>query len=237
VRVDDVELEIGECGLAHPEVLRGCGLPAEASGLAMGLGLDRLTMLAKGIDDIRLLRSADPRVAKQMCDLKPYRPVSTMPAARRDLSVAVPDALDAELLGDRVRTILGTEALAVEEVIVLSETAYVDLPESARARLGMSPEHKNVLLRLIFRDLDRTLSSAQANRLRDLVYAGLHVGSAAQWASDPRESTAAALSTLTKQRLHSAPTSLATPSVATGSMVAQSTLDNPITTKVCTHRG
>lgn len=75
-------------------------------------------------------------------------------------------------------------------------------------RLGMSPEHKNVLLRLIFRDLDRTLSSAQANRLRDLVYAGLHVGSAAQWASDPRESTAAALSTLTKQRLHSEPTSL-----------------------------
>ncbi len=198
VRVNDEELEIGECGLVHPEVLRGCGLPTDASGLAMGLGLDRLTMLAKGIDDIRLLRSADPRVAEQMRDLQPYRPVSTMPAARRDLSVAVPDALDAELLGDRVRTILGTKALAVEEVIVLSETPYADLPEPARARLGMSPEHKNVLLRLIFRDLDRTLSSAQANRLRDLVYAGLHVGSAAQWAFDPRESTAAALSTLTK---------------------------------------
>jgi phenylalanyl-tRNA synthetase alpha chain len=198
VRVDDDELEIGECGLAHPGVLRGGGLPTHASGLAMGLGLDRLTMLAKGIDDIRLLRSADPRVAKQMRNLQPYRPVSTMPAARRDLSIAVPDALDAELLGDRVHTILGTKALAVEEVIILSETAYVDLPAPARARLGMSPEHKNVLLRLIFRDLDRTLSSAQANRLRDLVYVGLHVGSAAQWASNPRESTAAALSTLTK---------------------------------------
>jgi phenylalanyl-tRNA synthetase alpha chain len=193
VWVDDVELEIGECGLVHPEVLRGCGLPAEASGLAMGLGLDRLTMLAKGIDDIRLLRSADPRVAEQMRDLQPYRPMSTMPAARRDLSVAVPDTLDAELLGDRIRTILGTEALTVEEVVVLSETAYVDLPKPARARLGMSPGHKNVLLRLVLRDLDRTLSSAQANRLRDLVYAGLHVGSAAQWASDPGESTAAAL--------------------------------------------
>ena len=193
VRVDDVELEIGECGLAHPEVLRGCGLPAEASGLAMGLGLDRLTMLAKGIDDIRLLRSADPRVAEQMRDLQPYRPMSTMPAARRDLSVAVPDTLDAELLGDRVRTILGTEALAVEEVVVVSETAYVDLPEPARTRLRMSPEHKNVLLRLVLRDLDRTLSSPQANRLRDLVYAGLHVGTPAQWASVPGKSPAAAL--------------------------------------------
>lgn len=162
VRIDDVELEIGECGLAHPEVLRGCGLPTDASGLAMGLGLDRLTMLAKGIDDIRLLRSADPRVAEQMRDLPPYRPVSTMPTARRDLSLAVPDTLDAELLGDRVRTILGTKARAVEEVIVLSETAYIDLSEPVRARLGISPEHKNVLLRLILRDLDRTLSSAQA---------------------------------------------------------------------------
>ncbi|MGH3875340.1 MAG: hypothetical protein ACRDSR_28240 [Pseudonocardiaceae bacterium] len=187
LRVGDTELEIGECGLAHPEVLHGCGLPAEASGLAMGLGLDRLTLLAKGMDDIRLLRSADPRVAKQMRDLTPYRPVSTMPAARRDLSVAVPDTLDAELLGDRVRTILGTDARAVEEVAILSQTAYADLPEPARARLGMSPGQHNVLLRLVFRDLERTLNSAQANRLRDLVYAGLHVGSAAQWTTDRRE--------------------------------------------------
>jgi phenylalanyl-tRNA synthetase beta subunit len=97
-----------------------------------------------------------------MRDLPPYRPVSTMPTARRDLSLAVPDTLDAELLGDRVRTILGTKARAVEEVIVLSETAYIDLSEPVRARLGISPEHKNVLLRLILRDLDRTLSSAQA---------------------------------------------------------------------------
>jgi phenylalanyl-tRNA synthetase alpha chain len=197
VRVDDVELEIGECGLAHPEVLRGCGLPVEASGLAMGLGLDRLTMLAKGIDDIRLLRSADPRVAGQMRDLQPYRPVSPMPAARRDLSLAVPNTLDTELLGDQVRTILGTKARAVEQVIVLSETAYIDLPEPARARLGISPEHKNILLRLILRDLDRTLTSTRANRLRDLVYAGLHVGSATQWASDPRGSGAAALTKAT----------------------------------------
>lgn len=193
VRADDAELEIGECGLAHPAVLRACGLPAEASGLAMGLGLDRLTMLTKGIADIRLLRSADPRVAEQMRDLKPYRPVSMLPATRRDLSLAVPDMLNAELLGDRVRTILGTEAVAVEEVVVLSETAYVDLTEPARARLGMITGHKNILLRLIFRDLERTLTSAQANRLRDLVYAGLHAGSTAQWATDRREPTAAAL--------------------------------------------
>jgi phenylalanyl-tRNA synthetase alpha chain len=60
-------MEIGECGLAHPELLRRCGYdPSRASGLAMGLGLDRILMLRKHIDDIRLLRSTDDRIAKQM---------------------------------------------------------------------------------------------------------------------------------------------------------------------------
>ncbi|HEY3234175.1 MAG TPA: hypothetical protein VGJ84_05635, partial [Polyangiaceae bacterium] len=72
-------LEIGECGVAHPAVLADSGLdPAAWSGLAMGVGLDRLVMLRKGIDDIRLLRSRDRRIASQMGDLSPYRPVSSM---------------------------------------------------------------------------------------------------------------------------------------------------------------
>jgi len=183
VRRGGEEVEIGECGLAHPEVLAQAGLPADASGLAMGLGLDRLTMLAKGIDDIRLPRSADPRVAAQMRDLAPYRPVSAMPAIRRDLSLAVADDLDAELLGDRIRDLLSPDATAVEEVTVLAETTYADLPDTARVRMGMRPGQKNVLLRLVLRDPDRTLTAAEANALRDRIYAGLHEGSAHEWAA------------------------------------------------------
>jgi phenylalanyl-tRNA synthetase alpha chain len=105
-------VEVGECGLAHPNVLTRAGL-AGLYGLALGLGLDGLLMLRKGIPDIRLLRSTDRRIADQMLDLAPYRPVSTMPAVSRDLSVAV-DATDAiEDLGDRVR-VLGEHADAVE---------------------------------------------------------------------------------------------------------------------------
>ena len=89
---------------------------AGRSGLALGMGLDRLLMLRKGIPDIRLLRSDDPRVADQLHDLAPYRPVSAMPPILRDLSVAV-DAADAvEDLGDRVREALGADADAVEAV-------------------------------------------------------------------------------------------------------------------------
>lgn len=170
-------IEIGECGLAHPEVTGG------HSGLAMGLGLDRLVMVAKGIDDIRLLRSTDPRVAAQMRDLSPYRPVSAMPPVSRDLSLAVAGDLDAELLGDRVRDLLGADAAAVEEIAVRSETGYDELPESARARMGLRPGQKNVLLRVVLRDLDRTLTSAEANALRDRIYAGLHEGEVYEWAT------------------------------------------------------
>jgi phenylalanyl-tRNA synthetase alpha chain len=180
IYVDGVE--VGECGLAHPEVLTAAGLPAGASGLAMGLGLDRLTMLAKGLDDIRLLRSSDPRVAAQMTDLRPYRPVSSMPPIRRDLSIAADADLTPELVGDRVRAILGPDADAVEEIAVLAETAYDDLPPAARERLGVRPGQKNLLVRLVVRDHERTLTAADANRLRDRVYAGLHAGTAYEWA-------------------------------------------------------
>jgi phenylalanyl-tRNA synthetase alpha chain len=178
-------IEVGECGLAAPDVLRSAGLGRPWSGLAMGLGLDRLLMLRKRIPDIRLLRSTDARVAIQMLDLEPYRPVSHMPPVRRDLSVAVGSDVDAsaEGVGDRVRQALGSDADAVETVEVLSETRYDALPSAARDRLGISPGQRNVLVRLVLRPLDRTLTDAEANELRDRVYAALHEGAAAEWAS------------------------------------------------------
>jgi phenylalanyl-tRNA synthetase alpha chain len=140
-------------------------------------------MLRKGVPDIRLLRSDDPRIASQMLDLAPYRPVSTMPAITRDLSVAVDAHDNVDDLGDRVRTALGDDADAVEEVAVRSETPYEQLPASAVDRMGMAPGQKNVLVRVVLRHLERTLTDAEANELRDRIYAALHQGSAHEWAS------------------------------------------------------
>ena len=175
-------VEVWECGLAHPAVLAAAGL-AGWSGLALGMGLDRLLMLRKGVPDIRLLRSTDPRVAGQMGDLAPYRPVSAMPPVRRDLSVAVAADDTVEDLGDRVRDALGPDADAVEEVAVLAETPHDRLPAQAVARLGLHPDQKNVLVRVVLRHLGRTLTDEEANRMRDRVYAALHRGSAHQWAA------------------------------------------------------
>jgi phenylalanyl-tRNA synthetase alpha chain len=178
VLLHDQWIEIGECGVAAPDVLRKAGLDESWTGLAMGPGLDRLLMLRKGIGDIRLLRSTDPRVAEQMLDLSPYKPVSALPAVRRDLSVVVGPDVDtsAEALGDRVRQALGDSAEAAESVEVKGETPYDELPEAARARLQLTPGQRNVLVRLVLRPLDRTLTDAEANLLRDQVYAALHEG-------------------------------------------------------------
>jgi phenylalanyl-tRNA synthetase alpha chain len=183
-RVDGAWLEVLECGLAHPRILSTAGLsPNVYSGLAMGIGLDRMLMLRKGIDDIRALRSSDPRIANQMLDLKPFRTFSHQPPIRRDLSIAVTSSLTAEELGDRVRTALGDRCKNVEEIAVVSETPYMELPLDARQRLGMAPHHKNVLLRVVIRDLEHTLTSDEANLLRDDIYEAIHEGTVKSWAS------------------------------------------------------
>lgn len=111
-----------------------------------------------------------------MLDLTPYTPVSAMPAARRDVSVAVSDHVDAELIGDRVRAALGANSRLVEELTVLSTTAGDALPPQARGRLGLRPGQKNMLLRVLLRGLDRTLTSEEANALRDRIFAAVHEG-------------------------------------------------------------
>lgn len=176
-------IEVAEGGLAHPDVLTRAGLGDAYTGLALGMGLDRLLMLIKGVPDIRLLRATDPRIGAQMLNLEPYRAVSAMPPIRRDLSVAVDASDTAEDLGDRVRDALGPNAAQVEAVEILSRTAYSALPPAARARLGAREGQDNVLVRLVLRDLERTLTDHDANVLRDRIYAAIHRGATHQWAA------------------------------------------------------
>ena len=59
-------IELWGCGMVHPQVLRNCGIDPEIySGFAFGFGLDRITMLKYGIDDIRALYESDMRFLKQ----------------------------------------------------------------------------------------------------------------------------------------------------------------------------
>jgi phenylalanyl-tRNA synthetase alpha chain len=59
-------LEIAGCGMVHPNVLRFGGIDAERyTGFAFGMGLDRLTMLRYGINDLRLFFDNDLRFLTQ----------------------------------------------------------------------------------------------------------------------------------------------------------------------------
>jgi phenylalanyl-tRNA synthetase alpha chain len=59
-------LEIMGCGMVHPKVLTMSGLDAERyTGLAFGMGVDRLTMLRYNIKDLRLLFDNDMRLLRQ----------------------------------------------------------------------------------------------------------------------------------------------------------------------------
>lgn len=59
-------LEIAGCGMVHPNVLKAGGIDPEIySGYAFGFGIERVTLLRTGIDDIRLLYENDMRVLNQ----------------------------------------------------------------------------------------------------------------------------------------------------------------------------
>ncbi len=59
-------LEICGAGQVHPTVVRNFGLdPERYTGFAFGSGLDRLTMLRYGVDDLRLFFEGDLRFLRQ----------------------------------------------------------------------------------------------------------------------------------------------------------------------------
>ncbi len=59
-------IELGGCGMVHPNVLRNCGIdPAVYSGFAFGFGLERMCALMYSLDDIRLMFDNDVRFLEQ----------------------------------------------------------------------------------------------------------------------------------------------------------------------------
>jgi phenylalanyl-tRNA synthetase alpha chain len=59
-------LELGGCGMVHPNVLRAGGLdPEEWSGFAFGFGIDRMAKERHGVGDVREMYSNDLRFVEQ----------------------------------------------------------------------------------------------------------------------------------------------------------------------------
>jgi len=64
-------LEVGGCGMVHPNVLKASGVDTEKfTGFAFGMGVDRLAMLRYQINDLRLMFENDLRFLRQFSEGK-----------------------------------------------------------------------------------------------------------------------------------------------------------------------
>ena len=176
--VDGKEIEVFEAGLAHPEVLRNCGLdPEKYSGLALGMGIERLIMARKNLPDIRLIRSVDPRVIKQMTNMEAFKNVSDQPAISRDMSYVVGKNDTEEDICEMIREAFGDKSDLLEEVKIMERTPFEKLHPKAVEKLGATAEQDNVLVRIILRHPDKTLTKEEAAELYTMAYPKLHQGS------------------------------------------------------------
>ncbi|NWA08501.1 PheS-related mystery ligase SrmL [Pseudomonas gingeri] len=177
VVTEERPVEVLECGCIARSLLERLGIdPLLHGGLALGMGLDRLTMLRKGIPDIRLLRDPEPRVQAQMHDLSPWRAVSRLPSITRDISLAVTSGQSEEALTEKMLAAAGERAGWIEEIQVMGRWAGEQLPKQAIERLGLLPGQENVLLRVVLRDHSRSITTPEANDLYEVIQSGLHEG-------------------------------------------------------------
>ena len=99
-------LELGGCGMVHPNVLRAGGIdPEEWSGFAFGFGIDRMARERHGVDDLREMFTGDMRFAEQFS-------MKVLLSWLREY-VELDDPIDLDELGDTL-AMLG---LPVEELI------------------------------------------------------------------------------------------------------------------------
>jgi chorismate mutase len=156
VRVRGEWLTIGRAGVVDPALLAEAGLPADASAVALSLDLDRAVALAKGLEDVALLRSHDARAAAQMLDLSPYVPAADAPVrvckTIEEVRAAIDD-IDARivsLLAERRGYVLqaGRFKASPETVRVPAREAQVIANVKALAyRAGIEPDLVEALYR------------------------------------------------------------------------------------------
>lgn len=169
-------LELLECGLISKKLLSNNNLEGY-SGLALGLGLERLVMIIKEIDDIRVLYSNKPEILSQLNNLKKYKKISNQPSIKRDLSIAIDKNINEEELTELILNNISIDTQKIiESIKIISETYYEDLPDIAIERLGINNSQKNVLLQIVLRDLNKTLLHNEANIIYTEIYSKIHSG-------------------------------------------------------------
>lgn len=178
-RWQDQWLEVGEAGLIAPSLLDRLGIDSTKwGGLAMGLGLDRLVMVRKGLPDIRLLRDPLPSVAMQMRDLAAWKTISRQPLAARELSISCAPNQDEVELVEKVLDTLGEHASLLQTVEIKGRWPLSELPAASIAKLGARQGQENLLIKLTWQAEGHSIPRDEVNQMARDVYRALHEGAA-----------------------------------------------------------
>jgi phenylalanyl-tRNA synthetase alpha chain len=146
-------------GMVRPVVLEKLGVdPKQYTGWAFGFGAERLAIVSMELPDIRLLRSEDPRVTKQLVLDNKYKEVSKFPPITRDISFVVGKDFFVNQYYDVMRDIGGD---LIEEVQLLDK--YED-----EKKFG--PNRVSYTFRAVYRAGDRTLVSEEVDKIQDALY-------------------------------------------------------------------
>ena len=175
VEVNNEWMEILECGEILPQLLEDCGIDSKShSGLALGIGLDRAVMIKKGISDIRVLRSDNTKIQKQMLDLNPYKEISKYNTVNRDLSICILEEYDDEVLGDLIRK-LDLDLDLIEEIKIKQEWLYNELPDNVKEKLGITKGYKNILMSITLSSLEKELNKKECNDVYNIIYENINM--------------------------------------------------------------
>lgn len=150
-------LEVLGGGLARPEVLEKLGLSGY-NGWAFGFGLERLAMISMELPDIRLLRSDDERVTRQLVLGNKFKEVSKYPPITRDISFVVPKSFEPNQYFDLIRDEGGD---LVETVSLLDK--YADEKKFGAERVSYT-------YRIVYRSNERTLTSDEVDKIQNEIY-------------------------------------------------------------------
>lgn len=159
VKVSGRWIEVLGAGVVRGIVLKNLGVdPEEYNGWAFGFGLERLAIISMDLPDIRLLRSKDARVKKQLKLGHKYRAVSKFPPITRDISFVVGEDFVPNDYFDLIRDLGGD---LVEEVKLLDR--YSDAKK-------FGPGKVSYTYRIVYRSSDRTLLSEEVDKIQDKIY-------------------------------------------------------------------
>ncbi len=154
VKIGDRWIEVLGAGVVSGKVLENLGVDSKVwSGWAFGFGLERLAILSMDLPDIRLLWSEDERVKKQLKLGAKFQEVSKFPPAPRDISFIVPNSFVPNNYFDLIRDIGGD---------LIEEVELLDKYENAE-KFGV--EKTSYTYRIIYRSMDRTLTSDEVEKL------------------------------------------------------------------------